>query len=106
MDIIELKSLIYEYVITSLSYEEYHNFGSPEKFHEWVDENYEPIKKSELIKGKIYKGICRNASKALWDGEHFTYKRTKFGRTFDEAINHYEDDNDYGYDVFVPIRRK
>ncbi len=105
MDNSELKSLMYEYVVDLLSYEDYHNFGSPEKFHKWVDENYEPIKKSNLIKGQIYDGICRNASRATWDGEKFHYERTKFRRTYDEVINHYEDDDGYGYDVFVPIKR-
>ena len=106
MDIEELKSLTYQYVIDLLNYEEYHSFGSLEKFHEWVDENYEPVRKSELVKGQTYDGICRNAHKAIWDGNEFVYERTKFGMTYDEKINHYEDDNEYGYDVFVPIRRK
>lgn len=106
MDIEELNYLKYQYVMDLLSYEEYHNFGSPEKFHKWVDENYEPVRKSDLVNGRTYDGICRNASKAVWDGERFHYKRTKFGRTYDETINHYEDDNEYGYDVFVPIKKK
>lgn len=60
------------------------------------------IPKRNLIVGETYYGHCRNASKAVWDGKKFTYERHKFGDTFDEDINHYEDDN--GYDVFVPIR--
>jgi hypothetical protein len=35
-------------------------------------------------------------------GEVFEYQRYKFGCTFPETINHFEDDN--GYDLFVPIR--
>lgn len=59
------------------------------------------IPKSELIVGRTYKGFCRNASEAVWDGERFTYQRTKFGCTFPEKINHFEDDN--GYDLFTPV---
>ena len=35
-------------------------------------------------------------------GDVFEYQRYKFGFTFPEKINHFEDDN--GYDLFVPIR--
>ena len=104
MDIEELKSLVYQYVIDLMSYEEYHSFGSSEKFHRWVDEIYEPIKKSELVEGQTYKGICRNADKAIWNGNQFVYTRRKFGTEYSEKINHYEDDD--GYDVFVPIKLK
>lgn len=62
------------------------------------------IPKSELIVGKTYIGSCRNAGEAVWKGDHFTYRRYKFGYTFDEDINHFEDDN--GYDLFVPIKLK
>ena len=34
----------------------------------------------------------------------FVYERYKFGDTFDEEINHFEDDD--GYDLFVPIKLK
>jgi len=64
----------------------------------------ETIPKSELVVGRIYKGVCRNASEAEWMGDHFRYWRTKFGFGFWENINHFEDDN--GFDVFVPIRIK
>lgn len=60
------------------------------------------IPKDKLIVGKTYIGSCRNASKATWNGKVFTYKRTKFGCTYDEDINHFQDDD--GYDVFVPIK--
>ena len=62
------------------------------------------IPKSELVIGKRYVGSCRNASEATWNGKTFTYKRYKFGRTFFEDINHFEDDD--GYDLFIPIRVK
>lgn len=60
-----------------------------------------PIPKSELIVDKEYDGICRNANFAVWKGEYFEYQRYKFGRTFTDKINHFEDDD--GYDLFVPI---
>ena len=58
----------------------------------------------ELIAGKTYIGTCRNASEAVWDGEEFVYQRYKWGETYPEKINHFE--NDDGYDVFVPIKLK
>ena len=54
--------------------------------------------------GKTYIGECRNASEAVWLGDKFEYQRYKFGETFPEKINHFEDDN--GYDLFVPLREK
>lgn len=62
------------------------------------------IPKEKLVNGETYIGSCRNASEAVWNGEKFTYLRTKFGTTYTECINHFEDDD--GYDVFVPIRIK
>lgn len=72
---------------------------------DWFDvplENVKPVYKSELVVGKEYLGNCRNAEKATWNGKVFTYNRTKFGYTYEEEINHFEDDD--GYDVFVPIK--
>jgi hypothetical protein len=60
------------------------------------------LDKSELVKGRSYKGDCRNASEAVWNGRLFVYKRTKFGDTYDETIEHPEDD--CGYDLFLPRR--
>ena len=60
------------------------------------------IPKDKLVVGKRYYGSCRNASVAVWLGDVFEYQRYKFGHTFPEKINHFEDDN--GYDLFVPIR--
>ena len=62
------------------------------------------IPKSELVIGRTYVGSCRNASEAIWNGKTFTYKRYKFGDTFWEDINHFEDDD--GYDLFIPIKLK
>lgn len=58
----------------------------------------------ELIAGKTYIGTCRNASEAVWLGDKFEYMRYKWGETYPEKINHFEDDD--GYDVFVPIKVK
>lgn len=60
------------------------------------------IPKEKLVVGKCYEGSCRNASNAVWNGEKFTYKRTKFGYTYDEDINHFQDDD--GFDLFVPLK--
>jgi hypothetical protein len=62
------------------------------------------IPKSQLEVGATYIGSCRNASEAVWLGDKFEYQRYKFGYTFPETINHFEDDN--GYDLFVPIKKK
>ena len=70
-----------------------------------VDEKFvRPIQKNELIIDKEYFGNCRNSDKAIWKGDHFEYKRYKFGKYYTENINHYEDDD--GYDVFVPVEIK
>lgn len=60
------------------------------------------IPKEKLIVGKCYEGSCRNASNAVWNGEKFTYRRTKFGYTYNEDINHFQDDD--GFDLFVPLK--
>lgn len=60
------------------------------------------IPKDKLIKGKTYFGSCRNADKAIWLGDQFEYIRHKWGDSYPEKINHFEDDD--GYDLFVPIR--
>lgn len=62
------------------------------------------IPKDKLIVGKTYIGDCRNAREAVWDDEKFTYMRTKFGSTYPETINHFQDDD--GYDLFVPLKIK
>lgn len=48
-----------------------------------------------------YIGNCRNSDRAIWKGDHFEYKRYKFGHYFTDKINHFQDDD--GYDLFVPI---
>jgi hypothetical protein len=61
-----------------------------------------PLHKLEV--GKSYIGECRNASEAVWQGDKFVYKRTKWGNTYVEEINHFQ--NDDGFDVFVPVKEK
>ena len=64
------------------------------------------IRKENLIDGATYEGVCRNADEAIWDEieNSFVYDRYKFGMTYDDFINHIEDDD--GYDVFIPIYQK
>jgi hypothetical protein len=51
-----------------------------------------------------YIGNCRNSDRATWKGDHFEYKRYKFGSTYTDKINHFQDDD--GYDLFVPIKKR
>ena len=61
------------------------------------------IPKDKLVVGTKYEGDCRNAHIAVWkENNKFEYMRTKFGYTYPEEINHFQDDD--GYDVFVPIK--
>ena len=60
------------------------------------------IPKDKLVVGKTYFGSCRNADKAIWLGDKFEYIRYKWGNSYQEKINHFEDDD--GFDLFVPIR--
>jgi hypothetical protein len=105
----ELDRLIEDCVVEWFDADEYDTYGfdSPEDYEEYVIKNYircGAIPKKDLIVGETYLGDCRNASEAIWNGKVFVYKRTKFGYTFDEEINHFEDDN--GFDLFVPIKEK
>lgn len=61
------------------------------------------IPKSQLEIGATYIGSCRNSNSAIWKGEYFEYTRNKWGSSFIEKINHFEDDN--GCDLFVPIKK-
>jgi hypothetical protein len=59
------------------------------------------IPKNQLIKGYYYSGQCRNAYIARWNGEHFTHWRDKFGNTFLEDIEYWEEG--HFFDEFIPI---
>lgn len=61
------------------------------------------IPKKDLIIGKKYLGSCRNSDTAVWNGICFTYERCKYGISFKDKINHFEDDD--GHDLFVPIKQ-
>lgn len=77
----------------------------PELYRKYVVPNFircGAIPKDRLVKGKTYFGNCRNSNTATWNGNEFEYERYKFGSSFNETINHFEDDD--GYDLFVPIR--
>lgn len=62
------------------------------------------IPKERLKIGAVYIGSCRNSDEATWDGEKFVYERYKFGFTYKDSVNHFQDDD--GYDLFVPIKEK
>ena len=78
---------------------------TPELYQKYVIPNFircGAIPKDKLVKGKTYFGSCRNADTAVWLGDKFEYIRHKWGDSYPEKINHFEDDN--CYDLFVPIR--
>jgi hypothetical protein len=80
---------------------------SKEEYEKYLVSNFircGAIPKSKLIDGQEYIGDCRNSRKAIWvaDKNQFKYMRYKFGSTYEEYINHFEDDN--GFDLFVPIK--
>jgi hypothetical protein len=58
------------------------------------------LPKEELAHGFYYKGRCRNATVARWNGEEeqFYHWRTKFNYTYIETIKCPEDEN--FFDVF------
>ncbi len=83
------------------------SFKDYQKYKEIVIDNLircGAIPKSKLKVGTTYIGDCRNTNEATWNGEKFEYKRIKFGMTFDDTIEHFEDE--MYYDVFVPIKEK
>ena len=95
--------------MTSLSPEHIHVpiMRNKEDYEKYVVKNFircGAIPKKDLVIGKTYIGSCRNAGEAVWLGEQFEYDRYKFGCTFKEKINHFEDDN--GFDLFVPLKLK
>lgn len=78
--------------------EEYKNFYVPKLIQRGA------IPKRDLIPGQVYIGDTRNATSAKWNAEkqEFEYWRYKFGNTYIDTCNHFEDDN--GFALFVPIR--
>ena len=99
----ELNQYIRAYAFDTLTFEERRSMGI-DAYIRYVKEHFVPIPKSELVVGQEYNGHCRNASKATWDGKKFHYERYKFGSTYEDTINHYEDDDKPGIDVFVPVK--
>lgn len=63
------------------------------------------LRKSELVDGMYYSGLCRNAQIARWHAgtQCFVHVRTKFGSTFYETIRHPEDERNF--DVFRALRQ-
>lgn len=62
------------------------------------------IPKKDLEVGAWYIGDTRNTDRARWTGTEFEYVRCKWGSTFMDTVNHFEDDN--GYALFVPIKKE
>ena len=62
------------------------------------------IAKKNLEIGSWYVGDTRNTIRAKWNGTEFEYVRFKWGNSFWDTINHFEDDN--GYAIFIPIKKE
>ena len=60
------------------------------------------IRKEDLVVGKYYKGNCRNASVAKWNGSKFDYMRYKWGSYYKDSLC-YPTDEDH-FDVFIPYQ--
>jgi hypothetical protein len=60
------------------------------------------LAKVQLRHGEIYKGRCRNATIARWNGEEqcFYHWREKFGRIYIETIRYPTDEKEPWWDVF------
>ena len=98
----ELDIYCYRYATATLTPEEYMKIGG-EKLCEIVKKNIDPIPKEALVAGQEYPGYCRNATKAVWDGQKFMYAHYECGFFVPQTIKHYEDDENDGTDVFVPV---
>ena len=62
------------------------------------------IAKKDLEVDAWYTGDTRNANRAKWNGKEFEYIRYKFGYTFTDTVNHFEDDDDCA--LFVPLKKE
>ena len=49
------------------------------------------IHKQDLIIGKTYICDARNFTKGRWNGETFEYMRYKFGHTYGDTDDHWDD---------------
>lgn len=61
------------------------------------------IPKDKLEVGKTYSGLCRNTSKATWNGKEFDYERNKNGIPYQDSISHFEDGAEDKSDLFIPL---
>jgi hypothetical protein len=80
---------------------------TPEEYEEVVVKNLircGAIPKDQLEVGATYIGRGRGIEEGKWNGEAFEYDRCKFGMHFTDTMNHFQDDN--GYALFVPLRKK
>lgn len=78
--------------------------NNPE-LRKWMENKFielSALPKDKLEIGKYYYGASRNTDEAMWNGNTFEYEVHKFGFTYKDNINHFQDDD--GYDVFVPIK--
>lgn len=98
----ELFEYRFRYAANAFLFELYKREGGTEP-RKYVEEHVLPVPKDKLVAGTEYPGYCRNAIRATWDGQKFHYKYYKCGFLYETTINHYEDDDKPGIDVFVPV---
>lgn len=62
------------------------------------------LKKEELTVGQKYICCARNFTIGTWNGTNFDYMRTKFGSTFPDTEDHWDDGAPFGtVKPFVPF---
>ena len=84
---------------------EFPKYNSTEEYQQLIEEYLKAgaIAKEDLISGAWYLGQSRSTNIAQWfPFGGFYYIRHKFGGTFVDSLNHFEDDN--GYDLFIPFK--
>jgi len=54
------------------------------------------LTKDELIVGATYKCKARNFTEGVWNGTNFDYMRYKFGSTFPDTEDHWDEGAPHG----------
>ena len=85
---------------------EFPRYKSSEEYHKLIKEYLEcgAIAKEDLILGGWYIGQSRSTGIAQWIGNKFIFIRNKIDGRYIDDINHFEDDDNCGFDLFIPFK--